>query len=153
MKKFAINGVIAGLVLGLVLSGCGDDRSHPKNGIKGSSISYANPTAVIDINSTTHRPQPQRGFDVYRYDSPSAPFILDGKDSHDNDERGEKIASYDWNITSSFGDGCLDLNNTGSSVIMKVCEEAYNDGNITVRLTVTDDEGAKDSTSRVIKLN
>ncbi len=153
MKKVAINGVMAGMVLGLVLSGCGDDRSHPKKSINTNSISYANPTAVIDINSTSHRALLSKGTDVYRYSNANDPFVLDGVSSHDNDERGDSIVAYDWNITSTFSNNCLDINQTGTKAIVKVCDEALNDGEINATLVVTDDEGKKDTTTRIIKIN
>ena len=132
----------------LVFSGCGDDRSHPNDG-NGNPIVYKNPTALIDVNGTKHIKQSEsNGVYTYRVDNNlSNPFIFSGDRSHDNDENNQRIQSYDWNITSTFSQTCLDINSTGSQSIVKVCDEAFRDGDINVTLKVTDDE-EKTSTAK-----
>ena len=142
----------------LAFSGCGEDRSHPKViGADGNTIVYANPVAVIELNSTTH--EYNSAFNEYRYDTnnPQNPFIFDGKNSHDLDENNQSIVSYDWNVTvlykTQLDVNCTDINITDSLAVIKLCVDARNDANITAKLIVTDDEGAIDSASRFITIN
>ncbi len=141
----------------LALSGCGEDRSHPnpQNSNNTTPIVYKAPTAVIDINSTKHMLLDNGD---YRADNNlSYPFILDGNRSFDNDENGSSIVAYDWNITSTFSDGCLDINKSaaadGSKVIIKLCNEVFNNGDINATLTVTDDEDTNATTNKIIHIN
>ncbi len=151
IKKQILLTAVAAL---LTFSGCGDDRSHPNDG-SGTPIVYKNPTAIIDVNGTEHVQQDVNGTTyTYRVDNNlSNPFIFSGSRSQDNDEDNQSIQSYDWNITSTFSEDCLDINSTGSQSIVKLCDEAFTDGDINVTLKVTDDEAATASTQIVIKIN
>ena len=138
----------------LAFSGCGEDRSHPDDGT-GVQIVYKNPTAVIDVNGTAHIKQDENNsIFTYRVDNNlSNPFILNGDRSQDNDENNQSIQSYDWNITSTFSEDCLDINSTGSQSVVKLCDEAFTDGDINVTLKVIDDEDVAATTNVVIKIN
>jgi len=138
----------------VTFSGCGDDRSHPDDG-SGVQIVYKNPTAVIDVNGTEHiKLGENNNIFTYRVDSNlSNPFILSGDRSHDNDENNQSIQSYDWNITSTFSKDCLDINSTGSQSVIKLCDEAFTDGDINITLTVIDDEDIAATTKVIIKIN
>ena len=149
------NIAILATVATMIFSGCGDDRSHPDGMDGGVKFVNVAPTAIIDINSTGHNfLKTEGGFEVYRYEDANTPFIFDASASHDGDENNQSIVSYDWNITSTFTrENCLDINNTGSIVYLKVCDEALNDGDINVSLTIKDDEDTTASALRRLKLN
>ncbi len=150
MKKIAVATTVAVLVF----SGCGEDRSHPDDGTD-VQIVYKNPTAVIDVNGTEHIKQSENNsIFTYRVDNNlSNPFILNGDRSQDNDENNQSIQSYDWNITSTFSEDCLDINSTGSQSVIKLCDEAFTDGDINVTLKVIDDEDVAATTNVIIKIN
>jgi hypothetical protein len=152
MKK---NIAILATIATMIFSGCGDDRSHPKDlNISGNSVKYGDPIAIIDLNATNHKYlKDDNGTLVYRFSNMSDKFIFNGNNSHDTDERNQKIISYDWNITSSFTNGCLDINKTGTYAYINICEEAYNDGSLNVVLTVTDDENKTATATKKIKIN
>jgi uncharacterized protein YceK len=155
----------------LVLSGCGEDRSHPKGvDADGNPIVYKNPTAIIDLNNTTHTYVP--ALDQYTVGGGARttlddPFIFSGAKSHDNDENNQSITGYDWQIVHSFSAACVDVNTTGDSAVFKflhtisseadynvTCrDEAVNNGEINATLTVTDNEGKQASTTKVVKTN
>jgi hypothetical protein len=141
-------------IMVLAFSGCNDDRSHPDAGNNGNSVVYGNPIAVIDVNGTGNTFQGENnGYLIYRYADENNPFIFNCSNSYDSDENNQSIVGCDWNITSNFTDGCLDINNTGNIVYVNVCNEAYNDGDINATLTVTDDESKTASSTQLIKLN
>ena len=146
--------ILAGAVIALAFGGCGDDRSHPNDG-SGKHIVYKNPTAVIDVNGTAHIKLDENGSTLtYRADNNlSNPFIFSGARSHDNDQNNQTIVAYDWNITSSFSEDCLDINSTGAQSIVLLCNEAFTDGDINVTLKVTDDEHKTATTTKIIKIN
>ncbi len=160
MKKYIKQNTLALVAVSLLaFSGCGEDRSHPKNnngGQPGYKITYADPIAVIDINGTTNLLQSDVNDTLtYRLDNTNTnnPFIVSGLKSQDMDENNQSIVAYDWNITSTFSAGCLDINNTGSVVRIKTCDEAFNDGDINITLIVTDDENKTASANKLIKIN
>ena len=156
--------VVATTVAVLVFSGCGDDRSHPKGvDAAGNPIVYANPTAVIDLNSTTH--DLVRG--VYNIDTVDTgnPFIFDGSKSQDNDENNQSIVGYQWSVNHTFTAACVDINTTGTRAVFKFINvdvndtnqtcynEATDNGEINTTLTVTDDEGKTAIARKNIKTN
>ncbi|RUM65527.1 MAG: hypothetical protein DSZ06_04855, partial [Sulfurospirillum sp.] len=75
----------------------------------------------------------------------------------------QSIEHYSWSIVSSFPSNCVDINastqekaifrfkNTDSNNSCRT--EALNNGEINATLTVTDDEGKTDTTTRNIKTN
>ncbi len=161
MIRFSIAAAMIGL---LAFSGCGEDRSHPA-GVddNGNPIVYKSPTAVIELNATTH--QLSRGeYVVDRVDTGN-PFIFDGSASHDNDENNQSIVDYQWTISHSFIDACVDINITGQKAIFKFIHvdanesnqtcynEATDNGEINASLTVKDNEGKSASTTKSIKTN
>ena len=162
MKRYIKQNTLALVAISLLaFSGCGEDRSHPKanndnNNQPGNKIIYADPIAVIDINGTTNHLQKDINDTLtYRLDDTNTnnPFIVSGLRSQDMDENNQSIVAYDWNITSTFTAGCLDVNNTGTVVRIKTCDEAFNDGDINITLTVTDDENKTASANKLIKIN
>ncbi len=159
MKKYIKQNTLALVAISLLaFNGCNDDRSHPKDNVttSGNIITYANPIAVIDINGTTNLLQSDVNDTLtYRLDNTNTnnPFIVSGLRSQDMDENNQSIVAYDWNITSTFTAGCLDVNNTGTVVRIKTCDEAFNDGDINITLTVTDDENKTASANKLIKIN
>jgi hypothetical protein len=155
-KSILIAGVVA-----LVLGGCGDDRSHPK-GVdeNGNPIVYSNPTAIIDINATTH--DFINGEYTLDRRNLSNPFIFDGSRSHDNDEDNQSISQYAWSVNHSFSNACVDINKTGNRAVFKFINidtnttclnEARDNGEINVTLTVTDNENKTATATRNIKTN
>ncbi len=160
MRNFIKLGSVALLAtVAVMLSACGEDRSHPTDPDAPNSekpvIVYKNPVAVIELNSTTHQYNSQTG--QYRYDNQESPFIFDGSKSHDLDENNQSIVSYDWNVTVRYvrqsDVNCTDINKTGARAIVKLCNDAQNDANITAMLTVTDDENVTDTATKIIKIN
>ncbi len=157
---------VATTVAVLVFSGCGDDRSHPK-GVdeNGNPIVYANPTAVIELNATTHTyAAPTDAYTVGggTRSTVSDPFIFTGDKSHDNDENNQSITGYAWSVSHTFIDACVDINKSNATMTFKflhtdtnnTClDEAINNGEINATLTVTDNEGKTASTHRNIKTN
>jgi PKD repeat protein len=69
------------------------------------------------------------------------PVIFNGGGSHDNDENGEKIVTYQWN----FGDGATGTGKTPAHIYS-------NEGTYTVTLTVTDDEGEQDTDTAYVDI-
>ncbi len=155
------NSLIAAAVVTVVLSGCGDDRSHPNDGSVG--ITYYAPVAVIELNATTH--QYVEALDQYTIDRAniSNPFVFDGKGSYDLDENNQSITTYDWNVTTSLSSTCVDINITEDTVRVSynieqnatLCTaEALTYGQeINATLTVTDDEGEIAIAKKNIKTN
>ncbi len=157
-----IKNIIITVVAVLALSGCGEDRSHPADfDAAGNPIDYKNPTAVIELNATTHTLA--RGkYTIDRADTGN-PFIFNGSKSHDNDEANQSITAYAWNIQHTFITNCVDLNTTGDKAIFKfihvdinesntTCyDQATGSGDINVTLTVTDDEGKTATTNKNIQ--
>ncbi len=149
-----------------LFSGCGSSRGGDcdKEGSKGAKIDYQDPTAIIDVNSTTHTYYDRdKAYTLDRAHIEN-PFIFSPYKSHDNDENNQSITKYVWNITSSFSPSCVDINNTFSNNLARFAfkntdvnetcrEEATKDGEIDVTLTVTDDEGKSNSTTKQIKTN
>ena len=155
----------------VTFSGCGDDRSHPK-GIDGEDnpIVYKNPTAVIDLNNTTHTYVSV--LDQYTVGGGTRmtigdPFIFSGARSQDNDEDNQSIQNYNWSISHTFSPNCVETNTTGNQIVFNFAhtlstaadynvtcrDEAVDNGEINVTLTVTDDEGKTASTTKAIKTN
>jgi len=101
MIKKQIAAVAAVAVL--AFSGCGEDRSHPKGiDADGNPIVYANPTAVIELNSTTHTYVSV--LDAYTVGGGARatiadPFIFTGDKSQDNDENNQSITNYIWSVS------------------------------------------------------
>jgi len=157
------NSLVATAVLALALGGCGDDRSHPagvdQNGVP---IVYANPTAIIDLNATTHVFVEVLGEYTVDRTNLGNPFIFTGTKSHDNDENNQSIATYAWSIAHSFTDACVDVNTSNNQAVFKflhtdtnaTCtQEATDSGEINATLIVTDDEGKTAAATRSIKTN
>ena len=160
------NSLIAAAVVTVVLSGCGDDRSHPKGVDKqGNPIVYADPTAVMELNATTHTYAAVT--DAYTVGGGTRttvadPFIYDGSKSHDNDENNQSISQYAWTVSHTFIDSCVDINKTASLMKFRfirtdtnnTClQQAINNGEINVTLTVTDNEGKTAVAHKNIKTN
>ena len=153
-------------VLALVLGGCGEDRSHPK-GVdeNGNPIVYKNPTAVIDLNATDHTyADVTKAYTVGTgaRNHLGSPFIFDGIRSHDNDENNASIKSYQWDLSFTHNPLCVDINKTDNTAIFKFINTDTNNtclnaaitpGEINATLTVTDDEGKTDTTTKSIKTN
>jgi hypothetical protein len=162
---------LAATAVVLILGGCGEDRSHPKGvDANGNPIEYKNPTAIIDLNNTTHTYVP--ALDQYTVGGGARttlndPFIFSGARSHDNDENNQSITQYAWSISHTFSNACVDINQTGDSAIFKflhtvsseadyneTCrDEAINNGEINATLTVTDNEEKRATTTKVVKTN
>lgn len=155
---------VVATIVAIAFSGCGDDRSHPNDGTD-VQIVYKNPTAVIDLNSTTHLPS-RGGYTVDRTDTGTKnPFIFDGSKSQDNDEDNKSISNYQWSVNHTFISSCVDVNATGNKAVFKflnvdanetntTCyDEATGAGEINATLTVTDNEGKTNSITKSIKTN
>ena len=167
-KQITLAAVTAAV---LAFSGCGDDRSHPKGVDKdGNPIVYKNPTAIIDLNNTTHTYVPslnQYTVGGGARTTISDPFIFSGARSQDNDENNQSIQTYAWNVSHTFSVNCVDINKTGDSAVFKFIhtlssasdynvscsKEAVDNGEINASLTVTDNEGSTATTTKVIKTN
>ena len=158
MKK---NIAILATIATMIFSGCGDDRSHPKDGVFNLD-GNATPTAVIDLNATTHEYSDiDKAYTIDRTNAEN-PFIFLGKSSHDNDENNQSIKKYEWNVSHTFSPVCIDVNKTSDLVRVHFANtdanttcrsQAINSGEINATLTVTDDEGKTDSTTMSIKTN
>ncbi len=146
----------------LTFSGCGEDRSHP-NDENGNPIVYANPTAVIELNATTHN-EARGEYTIDRVETGN-PFIFDGSKSQDNDENNQSIVSYQWSVNHTFTAACVDINTTGNRAVFKFINvdandtnqtcynEATDNGEINTTLTVTDNEGKTATVDKNIKTN
>ncbi len=149
----------------LIFSACGNNRGgdcDEMGGNLGSKVEYKNPTAIIDVNSTTHQYVP--ALKEYTIDRTHLenPFIFKGDRSQDNDENNQSITKYSWDIKHTFSTNCVDLNISGSTAIFRFdntdtnetcANEAIDNGEINVSLTVTDDEGKTDTTIKTIGTN
>ncbi len=166
IKKQILLTAVAAL---LTFWGCGEDRSHPKGvDADGNPIVFKNPTAVIELNATTHIYV--AASDTYTVgggarDTVGNPFIFDGLKSQDNDENNQSITNYQWSISHTFIPECVDINTTESQTVFKFINvdanetnrTCYNlavgDGEINATLVVTDDEGKTASTTKAIITN
>jgi len=168
------------VLVALALNGCGKDRSHPtRNGGEAKSevmqaidtSKYFNPIADIHTEVEQHvKKENQNGafvYNLYAYKDnqferingekfmPDA-FKFYGTNSKDQDENGEHIVSYDWNVTIFLenntieAEKCLNTSMVGDKLEVKLCELAEDDGNFTVTLKVTDDENQVDTTTQTV---
>ena len=147
----------------IVFSACGEDRSHPTdpNAPNGEQpvIEYKNPVADINITATEHdflrEANDTIEFD-FRSSKYESPFIVDGTQSYDADNEGNTtIVQYDWSFEEFFAEAnCTDINNTGNGIVyIKLCETAnQGDGNMTIVLEVKDNEGAKNTITKIFKV-
>ncbi len=153
-------------VLALALSGCGEDRSHPKGvDANGNPINYANPTALIDLNATDHTYA--NATQAYTVGTGArnhlgSPFIFDGVKSHDNDENNQSITSYKWDFSFTHNPACVDIQKTSHTATFKFINTDTNNtcvnaaitpGEINATLTVTDNEGKTAIARKNIKTN
>lgn len=161
MKKIlSITTVALAIVL---LNGCGDRGGDCDSDSLGAVIKYENPTAIIDINSTSHTYYARDNAYTIDRANVESPIIFDGNRSHDNDESNQSITNYAWSLTHTFPTNCVDINtsvptkavfrfiNTDSNTTCR--DQALNNGEINATLTVTDDEGKTDTTTKNIKTN
>ena len=163
MKKVFVATLSITAILAL-FTACGNNRAGDCDSIdfKGAKISHKNPTAIIELNSTTHEYVPSLGEYTIDRNHIENPFIFTGDKSHDNDENNQSITNYNWSISHSFSSNCVDINKSASKLIFRfantdtndTCQaQALNNGEINVTLSVTDDEGKTDSTHKNIKTN
>jgi len=154
--------------LAMILSACGEDRSHPSDPAAANyqpEIVLKSPTAVIDLNASTHTYV--ENLDAYTVGGGARttvedPFTFSAASSHDNDEDNQSIVSYSWNVTHTFSANCVDINTTAGQTIFHFAntdtnttcfQEAVDNGEINATVTVKDDEGATDTETMLIKTN
>jgi hypothetical protein len=154
-----VSGFLTFLVAGLIFGGCGDDRSHPKDG--GLSSTPTKPLSVIklDRNATEGYTEADDGDNnnstlYLRWFGADDKLVFDGSNSRDLDRLGDGILTYSWVVTnednSTMSDSCIDATPNGDKLTIKICNEANDpeEEKFSVKLTVIDDEN-QSSTSLV----
>jgi hypothetical protein len=157
MKKYIFGSIILASAL---LVGCGSDGGEccgvdDRNlkGLGGIADGTENPVANFDINWSEEYEGSSGGsikgvvtdktketIKLTKADVAYIDFNFDCASSFDQDEGNQSIEKCVWDFTSPVA-GCLDKNTTiiSDTVSVRACKDII-DNNMTVSLTVTDDE-------------
>ncbi len=157
-------------VVVLAFSGCGEDRSHPKTGVGVKSIQLQAPLASLGVSAPV-RADGSRGYSLqddgdnnastlaYRWFDKDDTLVFDASGSKDMDTKGTTaIQDYTWIVknenNATMTDACIDQNQTGTKMIIKICDEADDreDEVLSVTLFVKDNEGTTSSTKRTVTI-
>jgi len=161
MKK---NIAILATIATLILSGCGDDRSHPEDDDTLSSTPVA-PLSTFDFdkNATTGYTETDDNDNndstlLFRWFSEDDKLVFDGSNSKDLDNVGTGVLTYNWIVknedNTTMSDSCIDANATNSTLIVKICDEANDpeQEKFSVTLNVTDDDNQTSSSTTLVTL-
>jgi hypothetical protein len=163
--KMRKNIIILATVATMIFSGCGEDRSHPKDSSSSLSPTPKAPLATfsLDTNLTDNYTQTDDGDNndstlYLRWFSKDDKLVFDGSKSRDLDSVGSGALSYDWIVknedNTTMSDSCIDQNATGSKLIIKICDEANDpeEEKFSVTLKVTDDDNQSSSSITKVRL-
>lgn len=158
------NYLVGTFLCATLFIGCGSDGGHccgtsgigALGGLGNIADGTENPVAKFDINWTTEYKGQSAGSlqDVTNQQEASSSensqeieyinFNFDCSISYDQDEDNNSIEKCAWDFTTPVG-SCLDRNSTVEGIVvpLQACAEII-DNNMTVVLTVTDDENWTD---------
>ena len=155
--------LVGSFLVGALMIGCGSDggeccgANKALGGLGGIADGTENPVANFDVNWTEEydgasggsltgvvTDQQKKSITLTKDDVAYIDFNFDCGSSFDQDEDNQSIEKCVWNFYSPIPN-CLDKNSTiiSDTVAVRACKELI-DSNMTVLLTVTDDENMTD---------